>query len=126
MDKKICIHLQHIIPTAYTNPKLTAYTNVPITPATPITSAQFDLHITNSLATVTEGNLLNQDDATTHFNNGTINNAAGTVTNVYGYTIGNNTNVSAQGSLATISMTAGSTTGYLNINLTNVVISDAD
>ncbi len=28
--------------------------------------------------------------------------------------------------MATISMTAGSTTGYLNLNLTNVVVCDAD
>ena len=66
-----------------------------------------------------------QDDATTLFNNGTINNAAGTVTNVYGSILGN-TSVSSQGSFATISMTAGSTTGYLNLDLTNVKISDAD
>jgi hypothetical protein len=83
--------LQHIIPTAYTNPKLTAYIIVPITPATPITGAQFDLRFTNSLATVTsviEGNLFNQNGATTLFNSGTINNAAGTVTNAYGSILG--------------------------------------
>ncbi|MCK4518254.1 hypothetical protein KAT92_05755, partial [Candidatus Babeliales bacterium] len=101
---------------------------IPITPATPIAGAQFDLLFTNSLATVTtvtEGNLLNQDGATTLFNSGTIDNAAGTVTNIYGSILGA-TNVSSQGSLATISITAGSNTGYLNLNLSNVVISDAN
>ena len=102
--------------------------NIPITPATPITGAQFDLLLNSSLATVTtvtEGNLLNQDGASTFFNSGTINNVAGTVTNVYGSIFGE-TSVSSQGSMATINMTAGSTTGYLNLNLTNIIISDAD
>jgi len=62
-----------------------------------------------------------QDGATTLFNSGTINNAAGTVTNVYGSILGE-ISVSSQGSFATISMTAGSTTGYLNLDLTNATI----
>ncbi|MBW6519206.1 MAG: putative Ig domain-containing protein [ANME-2 cluster archaeon] len=78
-----------------------------------------------TVTSVTEGNLLNQDGASTLFNSGTINNAAGTVTNVYGSII-ENASVSSQGSFATISMTAGSTTGILELNLTNVVFSDAD
>ena len=111
-----------------TTPGETFTLTIPITPATPLTGAQFDLLFDNSLATVTtvtEGNLLNQDGATTLFNSGTINNAAGTVTNIYGLILGA-TSVSSQGSLATISMTAGSTTGYLDIDLTNVKISDAN
>ncbi|MDW7775651.1 MAG: putative Ig domain-containing protein [Methanosarcinales archaeon] len=101
---------------------------IPITPATPITGAQFDLLYDSSLATVTsvtEGNLLNQDGASTLFNSGTIDNTAGTVTDVYGSII-ENASVSSQGSFTTISMTAGSTTGILELNLTNVVISEAD
>jgi len=101
---------------------------IPITPETPITCAQFDLLYDGSMATVTsvtEGNLFNQDGATTLFSSGTINNAAGTVTNVYG-SILENASVSSQGSMATISLTAGSTTGYLNIDLSNVTISDAN
>jgi len=101
---------------------------IPITPATPITGAQFNLLFNSSLATVnsvTEGDLLNQDGASTLFNSGTINNDAGTVTDVYS-SILSETSVSSQGSLATISMTAGSITGYLNLNLTNIIISDAN
>ena len=101
---------------------------IPVTPGTPITGAQFDLLFESSLATVptvTEGDLLNQNGASTFFSSGTINNAAGTVTNVYGSILAETT-VSSQGSFATIDMTAGSTTGYLNLNLSNVIISDAD
>ena len=78
-----------------------------------------------TVTSVTEGNFLNQDGATTLFNSGTINNAAGTVTNIYGSILGN-TAVSSQGSLATISMTAGGNTGYLNLDLSNVVVSDTN
>ncbi|HUV82326.1 MAG TPA: putative Ig domain-containing protein [archaeon] len=101
---------------------------IPITPATPITGAQFDLLFDSSLATVTsvtEGNLLNQDSASTLFNSRSINNDAGTVRDIYGSILGE-TSISAQGSMATISMTAGSTTGYLDLNLTNVIISDTN
>ena len=114
--------------TSQTTPGETFTLTIPITPATPITGAQFDLLFDGSMATittVTEGNLLNQDDATILFNSGTIDNAAGTVTNIYGSILGA-TSVSSQGSLATISMTAGGNTGYLYLNLSNVVISDAN
>ena len=70
-------------------------------------------------------NLLNQNGASTLFSSGTINNAEGTVTKVYGSILGE-TSVSSQGSFTTISLTAGSTTGFLNLNLTNVIISDAN
>ncbi len=101
---------------------------IPITPAVPLNGAQLDMFYDGSLASVdlvTEGNLLNQDGANTLFNSGNINNSAGTVTSVYGSILGN-TNVSFQGVFASISMTAGSTTGYLDLNLTNVVISDSN
>ncbi|MDF1557378.1 MAG: putative Ig domain-containing protein [ANME-2 cluster archaeon] len=99
-----------------------------ISPATSINGAQFDLLYDGSLASVnsvTEGNLLNQDGAVTLFNSGTINNSAGTLTNVYGSILGN-TSVSSQGTLATISMTAGSTPGILELNLTKVIISNSN
>ena len=114
--------------TSQTTPNTPFTLTIPVTPATPIAGAQFDLNYDGSMATVTsvtEGNLLNQNGATTLFNSGTIDNVAGTVTNVYGSILGA-TSVSSQGSLATISMTAGGNTGYLNLDLSNVVISDAN
>ncbi|MDW7775892.1 MAG: putative Ig domain-containing protein [Methanosarcinales archaeon] len=99
---------------------------IPITPAVPMNGAQLNLLYDSSLArvnSVTEGNFLDQDGANTLFNSGTINNSTGTVTNVYGSILGN-TNVSLPGVFASVTMTAGSTTGYLNLNLTKVIISD--
>lgn len=102
--------------------------NVTIDPAVAITGAQFDLLFDSSIATVnsvTEGDLFTQDGASTLFNSGTIDNNAGAVTDVYGTILGA-TSVSTSGTMATISLTAGGSTGRLDLNLSNVVISDAN
>ena len=102
--------------------------NITIDPAVPITGAQFNLLFDSSIATVnsvTEGDLFTQDGASTIFNDGTIDNNAGTVTDVYSSILGA-TSVSSSGTMATISMTAGGSTGRLDLNLSNVVISDAN
>ena len=102
--------------------------NVTIDPAVAITGAQFDLLFDSSIATVnsvTEGDLFTQDGASTLFNSGTIDNNAGTVTDVYSSILGA-TSVSTSGTMATISLTAGGSTGRLDLNLSNVVISDAN
>lgn len=102
--------------------------DVTIDPAVAITGAQFDLLFDSSIATVnsvTEGDLFTQDGASTLFNSGTIDNNAGTVTDVYGTILGA-TSVSTSGTMATISLTAGGSTGRLDLNLSNVVIGDAN
>ena len=102
--------------------------NVTIDPAVPITGAQFNLLFDSSIATVnsvTEGDLFTQDGASTILNDGTIDNNAGTVTDVYSSILGA-TSVSTSGTMATISLTAGGSTGRLDLNLSNVVISDAN
>ena len=102
--------------------------NITIDPTVSITGAQFNLLFDSSIATVnsvTEGDLFTQDGASTIFNDGTIDNNAGTVTNVYSSILGA-TSVSTSGTMATISLTAGSSTGRLDLNLSNVVISDAN
>jgi hypothetical protein len=102
--------------------------SISIDPSVPINGAQFDLQFTSSLVSateVTEGNLFSQDGASTIFSSGTINNDAGTVTNVYGFILGA-TSVSSPGVLANIDLTAGSTTGTATLSLSNVVISDAN
>ncbi|NOR47416.1 MAG: hypothetical protein GQ533_05155, partial [Methanosarcinaceae archaeon] len=102
--------------------------NVTIDPAVAITGAQFDLLFDSSIATVnsvTEGDLFTQDGASTIFSSGTIDNNAGTVTDVYSSILGA-TSVSTSGTMATISLTAGGSTGRLNLNLSNVVIGDAN
>ncbi len=101
--------------------------DIRIEPRTPITGAQFDLLFNSSMLradSVTEGNLLNQNGAGTLFNNGTINNSTGTVTDVYGSILGKS-NVSSEGVMATISMTAGSDTGMAELTLSNVIVSDS-
>ncbi|MBN2488511.1 MAG: hypothetical protein JXA98_05740 [Methanosarcinaceae archaeon] len=102
--------------------------SISIDPSVPINGVQFDLQFTPSLVSateVTEGNLLSQNGANTIFNRGTINNDAGTVTNVYGFILGA-TSVSSPGVFADIGLTAGSTTGTATLSLSNVIISDAD
>ncbi len=102
--------------------------DVSINPDTAITGAQFDLQFDSSKVradSVTEGNLLNQDGAGTLFNNGTIDNSTGTVTDIYGSILGKS-NVSSEGVMATISMTAGSDTGIAELTLSNVIVSDSN
>ncbi|MFY1113118.1 MAG: putative Ig domain-containing protein [Methanosarcinaceae archaeon] len=101
--------------------------DVLIYPSISIIGAQFDLLFDSSMATansVTEGNLFNQDGAGTIFNSGTINNSEGTVTDIYGSILGKS-NVSSEGVMATISMTAGSDTGMAELKLSNVIVSDS-
>ena len=76
---------------------------------------------------VTEGDLFKQTGANTFFNPGSINNAAGSVTNVYGCIMGKR-NVSTPGTFAIIGVTASKSNaapGTYPLELTNVKISDA-
>jgi hypothetical protein len=80
-----------------------------IDPDTDIAGAQFSLSFDPAFVTansVTEGNLLSQGGAPTFFLPGTINNTAGTITNVAGATAIPGASVSQSGTLATISFTA--------------------
>lgn len=100
--------------------------SISVDPSVPINGAQFNLNFTSSLVSaieVTEGNLFSQSGANTFFNSGTIDNDAGTVTNVYDVILGS-TNVSSPGVLANIDFMSGSTTGTATLSLSNIVISD--
>ena len=75
---------------------------------------------------VTEGDLFKQTGANTFFYPGSINNAAGSVTNVYGCIMGKR-NVSTPGTFAIIGVTASKSnvvSGTYPLKLTNVKISD--
>ena len=101
-------------------------TEITVNPELAIAGMQFDLHFNNSLVTVnsvTEGNLFKQSGANTLFNPGTINNAAGTVTLVYGYILGKR-NISTPGTFAIINFTARNPAGESMLELFNVKISD--
>jgi hypothetical protein len=101
--------------------------NVTIYPDTSIVGAQFDLSFNASLVSaesVTEGDLLSQDGASTYFSPGIIDNAAGTITGVAGSIITSGVTVSSPGVFATIRMTAKMVDGTSRINLSNVIVGD--
>jgi len=80
-----------------------------VDPDTDIAGAQFGLSFDASILqanSVTEGNLFSQGGASTFFMPGTINNGAGTITNVAGATAIPGASVSQSGTLATVSFTA--------------------
>jgi len=105
--------------------------NIEITvdPEVPIAGMQFNLIFNGSIVrvnSVTEGDLFKQTGANTFFNPGSINNAAGSVTNVYGCIMGKR-NVSTPGTFAIIGVTASKSNaapGTYPLELTNVKISD--
>ncbi|MCD4807513.1 MAG: DNRLRE domain-containing protein [Methanococcoides sp.] len=102
--------------------------DVLIDPAVPITGAQLDLLFDGSKLTagsVAEGNLFDQNGASTFFSSGIMLNNNGKIEEVYSSIIGQES-VTSQGVMATISMTAGSATGIAEIDLANVVISDTN
>ena len=103
--------------------------SIMVQPNSPIAGVQFNLSFNPSLAiinSITEGNLFNQNGASTCFLAGTINNTTGTVSGVADAIIGAGKNVSTSGSLAVINMTAQTTGGTSALNLSNVILADAN
>lgn len=96
-----------------------------VDPDTDIAGAQFSLNFDASIVmanSVTEGNLFSQGGAPTFFMPGTIDNMAGTLTNIAGATAIPGASVSQSGTFATISFTAGTTTGTSALHFSNVVV----
>ena len=103
--------------------------DVLVDPGTAIAGAQFDLAFDPLLVTVdsvAEGNLLSQDGAATYFKAGTIDNASGNITGVAAVIITPGQAVSTQGTLATITLTAGTGGGTCLLNLSSIVVADID
>ena len=101
--------------------------NVTINPDRSVAGAQFDLSFDASLVSaesVTEGDLLNQDGASTFFSPGTIDNAAGTINSVAGAITTPGATVSSQGFFATIQMTAKTVDGTSLLDLSSVIVGD--
>jgi hypothetical protein len=99
-----------------------------VDPDAEIGGAQFSLSFDPSLITandVIEGNLLSQGGASTYFISGTIDNAAGTITGVFGAITADGETVSQSGIFATISFTAGTAVGTSALDLTNVIVGDS-
>ena len=100
--------------------------NISVTPDTGMAGMQFDLVFNASLVrvnSVLEGDLLKQNGTDTAFVEGTVDNTAGTITNVFGCILGPY-NVTAPGTFAIISMTAMDTSGTSNLDLVDVIVSD--
>jgi hypothetical protein len=103
--------------------------DVRVDPAVPIAGAQFNLSFDASRLSansVSEGNLLKQNGASTTFNPGTIDNVAGTITYVWGATLAAGATVSSPGTFATITFTAKTNPGTSLLHLSAVVVGDVD
>ena len=103
--------------------------DVLVDPGTSIAGVQFDLVFDPSLVTVdsvAEGNLLSQGGATTYFSPGMTDNVSGTVSAVFGAITTPGQTVSAAGTFATITLTAGAGSGTCSLTLSGVVVGDID
>ena len=102
--------------------------DIVVDPDAEIGGAQFSLSFDPSLVTandVIEGNLLSQGGASTYFISGAIDNAAGSITGVFGAITADGETVSQSGVFATISFTAGAAVGTSALDLTNVIVGDS-
>lgn len=113
------------VPTGARTPGEQFTITISVVPNNPIAGMQFDLAFNPAIMTVnsvTEGNLLKQGGASTYFDDGQIDNVAGTVTNVFGAIISPGQTVSGTGTFATITLTAGITGGSGPLTLSGVVV----
>ena len=98
-----------------------------VEPNNDIAGMQFNLSFDPSLATansIVEGDLLNQNGASTYFSPGVIDNKAGTITAVYGAITSPGQTVSTAGTFATITLTTGTQGGTCPLSLSNVIVGD--
>ena len=99
--------------------------NIVINPATAIAGAQFTLGYNPAYVTVdsvVEGNLFTQNDNSTYFYAGTTDNVGGSIQNVADVTLGMGSSASTPGTMAVITMTAGTNNGNVLLSLSNVII----
>jgi len=102
--------------------------NIVVDPDTDIAGVQVALSFDPSVVTaneVTEGNLLSQGGGLTYFIAGAIDNGAGTITGVFGTITTGGGTVSQSGTFATISFTAGTAAGTSALDLSDVIVGDA-
>ena len=102
---------------------------VVVEPGAEIAGVQFDLAFDPSLVTVdsvAEGTLLSQDDASTYFSSGSIDNVSGNIDGVAGAIITPGQTVSATGTFAVITVTAGSASGTCPFTLSGVIAGDVN
>jgi hypothetical protein len=101
--------------------------SVVVEPGAEIAGVQFDLAFDPSLVTVdsvAEGDLLSQDGANTYFSPGSIDNVSGNIDGVAGAIITPGQTVSATGTFAVITVTAGTEEGTCPFTLSGVIAGD--
>jgi hypothetical protein len=101
--------------------------NIVVEPGTQIAGVQFDLAFDPSLVTVdsvAEGTLFSQGGAATYFSPGSIDNVSGNIDGVAGAIITPGETVSAAGTFAVISVTAGPEGGTCPFTLSGVIAGD--
>jgi hypothetical protein len=103
--------------------------SIVVVPGTAIAGIQFDLHFDPSLVTVDDikqGDLLEQNGASTFFSSGNIDNQAGIVEGAFGAITSPGQTVSTQGTFATITFTARKQSPSCPLSLSNVIVGDMD
>lgn len=103
--------------------------SIVVVPSTAIAGMQFDLHFDPSLVTVDdikEGDLLEQDGASTFFNSGKVDNQAGIVRGAFGAITSPGQTVSSQGTFATVTLTARKQSASCPLSLSSVIVGDID
>jgi hypothetical protein len=103
--------------------------NINIQPNNAIAGGQFSLNYDPAILTinsVTEGNLLKQNGASTYFTPGQINNTTGILSNVSSAIISPGQSVSTVGTMTIITCTAGAAKGTSLLSLSNIVIGDIE
>jgi hypothetical protein len=99
--------------------------DVYIDPKQSLTGSQFDLHYSHlaDVTAVSEGDLFSIDGVSTTFAHEGFDNTVGLLRHVYAAIMGSGS-IAAPGAMATVEMVAGSSTGVLELNLANVILSD--
>jgi hypothetical protein len=103
--------------------------SIDVDPNTAIAGIQFDLAFDPSLVSVSnviEGDLLMQGGANSYFMPGVIDNGAGTISGVVGVIVSPGQTVSTAGTLALITLTAGTGEGTSPLTLSNVKAGDVN
>ena len=101
--------------------------DVYIDPAQALTGSQFDLQYSQlaSISSVNEGDLFSSGGLATTFEYDSIDNMAGLLDNVYAAIVGSG-NITSPGVMATIDLVAGSSSGVLDLGISNVILSDVN
>ncbi|MDW7732090.1 MAG: PGF-pre-PGF domain-containing protein [Methanolobus sp.] len=113
-------------PTVETNQDFSVY--VTIEPDTPFVGAQLDIDFDCSLMTansVMERELFGGEQTLHIFNEGTIDNQAGTINGLYAALLGG-TQIDESGVFVEVEFTSGDQAGYSDLGLSNLIVSNSE